>query len=117
MPTAPLRYCTHPGCSTKVVSGKCAVHKGSSSWGSGPHVVKRIRGRKLQRMRNRLFERSPLCVLCEQEHRFTLATVRDHIIPLAEGGTEDPSNEQALCYMHNELKRQEEAKRGMERAK
>jgi 5-methylcytosine-specific restriction protein A len=51
-------------------------------------------------------------VLCEQAGRITMATIRDHIIPLADGGTEDDSNTQALCWTCNELKRQTEAKSG-----
>lgn len=48
-------------------------------------------------MRADLFARSPLCAECERNGRVTLATQRDHIIPLAEGGPDDETNEQGLC--------------------
>lgn len=49
-------------------------------------------------MRDRLFTGSPLCVECERLGLVTLATQRDHIKPLAEGGTDDDSNVQGLCH-------------------
>ena len=40
----------------------------------------------------------PLCVECFKAHRFTAATVVDHIKPINEGGAPlDPANFQALC--------------------
>jgi 5-methylcytosine-specific restriction enzyme A len=46
-----------------------------------------------------------------------LATfIRDHKIPLAEGGTEDPSNIQGLCPPCNVKKTAAESLRGRQRA-
>ena len=84
-------------------------------WPSRPAIT-RIRGRRLQRFRQQLFARQPLCVACEQAGRVTLAIVRDHIVPLAEGGTDDPSNTQALCQACSDRKTQAEAARGTRRA-
>lgn len=81
---------------------------------SGPEV-KRIRGSKLQKLRRRLFQKNPLCVECLKHGVTTLATQRDHIQPLGEGGSEDVSNTQALCETCNKLKALEEAKRGFKR--
>jgi 5-methylcytosine-specific restriction enzyme A len=50
---------------------------------------KRIRAQKLQS--------EPLCRLCLSAGRTVSATVVDHIIPLAEGGTHDTANLQPLC--------------------
>jgi 5-methylcytosine-specific restriction enzyme A len=75
----------------------------------------RVRGAKLQEMRRRLFRRQPLCVQCLEEGLETIATIRDHIIPLAEGGRDDETNEQALCQTHSDLKTQAEAQRGRAR--
>ena len=112
MPNAPLRYCVVNGCPNKVPRGRCITHQLPAWQSPNREPTKRIRGRELQRRRQRLFAEHPFCVLCERDGKLTLATIRDHIIPLAEGGSDDESNVQALCSLHNELKRREEARRG-----
>lgn len=67
-------------------------------------------------MRAALFTSNPLCVECERLGRVTLATQRDHIKPLAEGGTDDDSNVQGLCHDCHEGKSLAEALRGRRRA-
>ena len=83
-------------------------------YGQGPD---RIRGRPLQRLRRQLFQRNPLCVECEKVGRYSVATERDHIIPLKEGGADNEMNTQGLCADCHELKRQAEVKRGVARSK
>ena len=51
------------------------------------------------------------CRVCGQP-----ATEVDHIIPRAEGGTEDRANLQALCHEHHHMKTMAEAARGAKRA-
>lgn len=63
-------------------------------------------------MRERLFRRAPLCVECTKEGVVRLAVHRDHVIPLAEGGADDESNEQGLCHEHHQAKSSQEALRG-----
>ncbi|MEP7304199.1 MAG: HNH endonuclease [Acidobacteriota bacterium] len=75
----------------------------------------RIRGRQLQRLRAQLFARAPWCVHCLAAGRRTRATIRDHVIPLAEGGRDDHTNEQALCVDCSDAKTREESKRGIQR--
>jgi 5-methylcytosine-specific restriction protein A len=88
----------------------------SAQWTkNGPPTI-RIRGRRLQRMRAALFARSPWCVLCIRRGLKTRATIRDHIIPVAEGGLDDESNEQALCLDCSDRKTEEEAARGVRRS-
>lgn len=108
MPMAPLRPC----CTCGQVG--CTQHV-RTAWGSS-HAVPRIRGRRLQRIRQRLFDRSPLCVQCQKQGRTTIATIRDHVIPLAEGGVDDETNEQALCQMCSDVKTANESKRGQARS-
>jgi 5-methylcytosine-specific restriction endonuclease McrA len=45
-----------------------------------------------------------------------LATIRDHIVPLAEGGQDIESNVQPLCQTCSDIKTQAEAARGRHRA-
>lgn len=68
-------------------------------------------------MRAELFARDPLCAACMQLGLVTLATQRDHIIPLAEGGSDDRGNEQGLCDPCHEAKSLAEALRGRKRAR
>lgn len=60
--------------------------------------TKRIRGGNLQRRNARLFMRNPLCVHCLLVGRATEASEWDHIIRLADGGADDESNLQGLCW-------------------
>ncbi len=62
-------------------------------------------------MRAALFQRSPLCVTCEEAGRTTVATQRDHIKPLFEGGADDDSNTQGLCFECHEAKSLQESAR------
>ena len=111
---APLRYCAHVGCPVKVAYGRCPTHQ-RDPWYQADQP-ERIRGRRLQRLRAHLFDRQPICVLCEAQGRTTLATIRDHITPLAEGGRDDESNVQALCQACSDLKTAKESARGKRRA-
>jgi 5-methylcytosine-specific restriction protein A len=44
--------------------------------------------------------------------RVRVASIRDHIVPLAEGGRDDESNVQPLCEECSDAKTIEESKRG-----
>lgn len=115
MPKAAPRPCSQRGCQTLVSdgSGRCAAHPRDAWIKTAP--VKRITGRRLQAMRARLFSRSPLCEECLRQGRAIVATQRDHIVPLAEGGVDDETNEQALCDACHEAKSLGEAQRGRRR--
>lgn len=76
-------------------------------WTKG-HGIKRKAGRWLQEQREELFRYEPWCRACKVE----LATIRDHIKPLGEGGEDVPSNVQPLCQVCSDLKTAGEAKRG-----
>ena len=112
-PMSPLRPCAEPGCAALVPKGRCTAHA-RPAWNPARPVA-RIRGRKLQQLRTRLFNREPLCVVCQAQGRTTIATIRDHTIPLAEGGRDDQSNEQGLCQSCSDAKTAAEAKRGRTR--
>jgi len=67
-------------------------------------------------MRAALFLQCPLCVLCLLKGITVPATIRDHIIPLAEGGVDDNSNCQAICQQCSDAKTRAESTRGQQRA-
>ena len=118
MPTAPLRPCPEPGCPALVGGGRCPAHQQRRRpWRRDPErQLERIRGGKLQHLRARLFDRHPLCVACEADGRVTIATIRDHVVPLAEGGRDDEANTQGLCASCHDAKSQREAQRGASRS-
>ena len=97
MPISAPRPCTHPGCGVLVRdgTGRCPKHP-KQLWAKKPDAPKRITGRKLQRLRAELFARDPLCAECKRQGRVKLATQRDHIQSLEEGGADDDSNVQRL---------------------
>ncbi|MDP3271307.1 HNH endonuclease [Limnobacter sp.] len=98
MPISPARPCSHPGCKALVRdgSGRCEAHR-RKAWAKRPDAAKRITGRRLQALRVALFEREPLCAECKRNGVVRLATQRDHIQSLEEGGAEDEDNTQGLC--------------------
>lgn len=97
-------------------SGRCAKHP-REQWLHKPTATKRITGRRLQAMRAALFAADPLCVECRNKGRVTLAAHRDHVIPLAEGGADDSSNEQGLCTECHDAKSLRERMRGAQRSR
>lgn len=100
MPSALKRACPTHGCPN---DSTCGIHRRVTSV--------RITGRRLQRRRDALFYRNPWCVECEREGYHTRWTQRDHIIPLADGGKDDETNEQGLCDAHHAAKSAREAAR------
>ena len=110
MPMAPpraCRTCGRPGCQDH--------RRPPRTWQPPNYESTRIRGGRLQQLRERLFQRQPLCVHCERDGRVTPATIRDHIVPLAEGGRDVDDNVQALCVDCHDLKTQAEQQRGVHR--
>lgn len=116
MPRAALTPCLHHGCPTLVHGGRCDRHGGvRAPWKPSVGQRPRLSGRRLQEERARLFQREPLCRQCATEGRVSVATIRDHIVPWAEGGTDVRSNLQPLCRECSDKKTHEEARRGRAR--
>jgi 5-methylcytosine-specific restriction enzyme A len=109
-----LSVCAFKGCPTLVPGGYCSAHRKPLWSGDGQAV--RISGRRLQRLRKALFDRQPLCVECQRQGRLSIATIRDHVIPLAEGGQDIESNTQPLCQSCSDAKTARESARGRRRA-
>ena len=121
MPYAPARPCRAPSCRHVVTHSKpCPVHGAAPTgmrWDATGPKPARIRGAKLQALRAALFAREPLCRVCAEAGRVTLATIRDHIVNLEEGGTEDEANCQPLCQACSDTKTHAESMRGQRRAR
>ena len=64
-----------------------------------------------------MFRRDPLCVMCQAKSppEVRLATQRDHIVPLEEGGQDVPENTQGLCAECHAAKSLGERQRGLRR--
>jgi 5-methylcytosine-specific restriction protein A len=93
MPMAPPRACAtcgRPG---------CQEHRRQRT--------QRTRGRRLQQLRYQLARTQPFCARCHVE----VATIRDHIVPLWEGGLDVETNTQALCQTCHDAKTAGETKR------
>jgi len=78
----------------------------------GEVMTERIRGRKLQRIREQHFRLHPLCVKCQEKGRVRAATQLDHKVALVNGGKDfdedEGRNRQGLCDdCHDEKTRQD----------
>lgn len=62
-------------------------------------ITNRTRGHKWMRIREAILTRDcGLCVPCKAKGKLTIATEVDHILQLADGGTDDHSNLQSICH-------------------
>lgn len=99
----------------------CPVHGAAVTgirWGTDRREdVLRLRGRANQERRQRLFARRPLCASCEAQGLVTVATIADHVIALADGGSDTFDNLQPLCRECSDAKTQAESMRGKGRAR
>lgn len=108
MPHAPPRACSTPGCPAYAVHGaKCADHRAAA------RAVLDVRrgsassrgyGTRWREIRRAFLARHPLCVDCLAGGRNVAATDVDHVVARARGGTDKPSNLQALCHAHHSAK-------------
>lgn len=97
-------------------TSRCERHP-RQDWAKKVDAPKRMTGRKLQAARARLFTANPLCAECERAGRVRLATQRDHVIALTDGGADDDSNVQGLCDPCHEEKSLGERLRAQRRAR
>ncbi len=119
MTEAPYRLCLAPSCPVLVRGGgRCPQHGGPRKpWHRSGETPKRVTGRPLQRLRAQLFARQPLCVVCLAAGRVRASEVRDHIVPLAEGGSDTEDNVRGICVDCHKVKTQQESQRGQARAR
>jgi len=101
MPTKPLGFCSVPGCSARVSSGRCAAHQSQPrEW---HHLYDR---RRWRRERLRFLHTHPLCETCKAEGAVVASAEVDHHV--AHKGDErlfwDRGNWRALCRRHHSQK-------------
>lgn len=103
MPKAPPRPCTSPNCPNMVVKrGKCAEHQprdGWTSWAKRQGTTKqRGYGKAWEKLRAAVLRRDKhLCQECLKAGIYKAGNQCDHIVPKADGGTDDMENLQILC--------------------
>lgn len=118
MPTAAPKPCTHPGCGALVRDGssRCAAHPHAGRFADKRRGSRHQRdyGSAWVKRRARILERDAgLCQPCLREGVTTPGCNEvDHVIPRAEGGTEDDGNLQAICRPCHQAKTAAEAARG-----
>jgi 5-methylcytosine-specific restriction protein A len=72
---------------------------------------RKLSGWKLQKLRERKREEDPLCAHCREKGIVRAWDELDHRVPLREGGTDDESNLQGLCFECHAIKSAEESRR------
>lgn len=73
-------------------------------------MAERLRGRAAVKQRKRRLAAEPLCRDCREQGIIPprLATVPDHIVPLAQGGTDDDTNVRCICAEHHKVRTAEQ---------
>lgn len=123
MPPKAKRPCRAPMCpgKTQADSGYCDKHKHlASGWNAPGRATAEVRGydSEWRKVRRLVLERDRYLCQCENCHGKRLpASEVDHITPKSRGGTNEPSNLQAINDDCHKLKTQAEsaaARRGRE---
>ena len=96
MPRKPQRPCRYPGCPHLTDGVYCEEHakvmeQHYEKFQRGYSPGKRY-GRAWKRIRDRYVHKHPLCEQCLKEGRYVAVEEVHHIVPLAEGGSNDESN-------------------------
>lgn len=110
MPYKAARPCGHPRCGTLVTdgSGYCAAHQSDRKRFNAddrPSASQRGYGAAWRKLRDQVMRRdNGLCQVCQRAGRITAAAQVDHIVPKAEGGTDDEGNLQAICKRCHQIK-------------
>lgn len=121
MPGAIPRQCRVPGCprTTTEANGFCTEHQSRATGWTNPRrgsSSERGYGWRWRKLRAQILERDKgLCQPCMRDGRVMPAVAVDHIVPKAEGGTDEPENLEAICKRCHQLKTADEARRGKRR--
>lgn len=84
-----------------------------AAWGhNGRSTTQRGYGWQHQKARKALLDAEPLCRMCRDAGKVTIAVVADHIVSLAQGGSQSIENLQPLCTSCHREKTLREARAG-----
>ena len=104
----PKARCAEAGCSEITEGERCPRHTRSGYFRStrtrDMTTTERGYGWTWQKRRDAILAREPLCRPCKQAGRVTSATEIDHVVPKAQGGTDQPDNLQPICSDCHEAK-------------
>lgn len=117
MPPRRNRPCREPGCAalTDDRSGYCEQHRrsGWSRYQAGLTRHQRGYGAEWDKVRAVILKRdSYLCQPCIRAGIYTPATMVDHIVAKAHGGTDKPSNLESICTACHTAKTSRERLKG-----
>lgn len=107
---APKKLCGKPNCGGRVSKGicdRCGIIKLQTNKvydNSRGTAHERGYDSRWKKIRDKKLRADPLCVMCRAMNKTTLASEVDHIIPLANGGTNKESNLQGLCHSCHVIK-------------
>ena len=101
MPYKAKRPCKHPGCPNLTDRDYCREHLKEynyeyNHYHRAPDTNSRY-GAAWRKIRARYVEQHPLCELCLKNGRVVPVEEVHHIVPLADGGTNDFANLMSLC--------------------
>lgn len=88
-----------------------------SNWTKRTSRQARGYGADHDRMRATVLVEEPVCRICAERGAVTPTTIADHIVPKAEGGSDERTNYQGLCRACHTVKTSTEAARARRRAR
>jgi len=108
MPYKAKHPCGHPGCPNLTDKGYCKEHQKEynaeyNNFHRGYKSSERY-GSAWRKIRARYVKEHPLCERCLKEGRLVPVQIVHHILPKAEGGSDDFGNLMSLCQgCHNKV--------------
>ncbi len=115
MPNAAPKPCTSCGTLVRDGSSRCVAHKvivGQFADARRGSRHERGYGTAWDKLRARILKRDAgICQPCMAEGSVRQGTHVDHVVPKAEGGSDDESNLQTICAERHRLKTAAEAAR------
>ena len=102
MPYKPRKPCAFRGCRELTSDRYCEAHKKQVvkdyNKNSRDKASNKRYGRKWRAIREAFLAANPLCEMCKGAGKLTPADTVHHLVRLADGGTHESDNLQALCH-------------------